>query len=128
MNNIIMDSSALLALIGNEKGADKVMQYLSRAKMSTVNVSESIATLINKGTTFQEAESIVDSLLHKRIPFSDTQSKVAAEIVKETKKHGLSLGDRACLSLALVEKLPVLTADKIWANLKLGVKIILIRD
>lgn len=128
MNNIIMDSSALLALIANEKGADTVMQYLPHAKMSTVNVSESIATLINKGTTFQEAETIVDSLMHDRIPFTDPQSKIAAEIIKETKKYGLSLGDRACLSLALIEKLPVLTADKIWSNLKLGIKIILIRE
>lgn len=127
MNSVILDSSALLALIANEKGADIVTQYLSNAKMSTVNISESIATLINKGATFHEAETIVDTLLHKRIPFSDTQSKIAAEIVTETKKYGLSLGDRACLSLAIAEKLPVLTADKIWSNVKTGVKIILIR-
>lgn len=123
-----MDSSALLALIANEKGADKAMHYLSRAKMSTVNISESIATLINKGATFQEAETIIDSLIHDRISFSDEQSKIAAEIVTETKKYGLSLGDRACLSLAINDKLPVLTADKIWSKLDLGVKIILIRD
>ena len=117
MNNVVLDSSALLALIANEKGADVVTHYLSNAKMSTVNISESIATLINKGATFQEAETIVDSLLHDRISFSDTHSKIAAEIVTETKKYGLSLGDRACLSLAIAEKLPVLTADKIWSNL-----------
>jgi len=127
MTNIILDSSALLALIANEKGADTVAHYISNAKMSTVNISESIAALINKGATEHEAETIVDSLLHDRIPFSDAHSKIAAKLVTETKKLGLSLGDRACLSLAISEKLPVLTADKIWSNLNLSVKVILIR-
>ncbi len=128
MNNVILDSSALLALIADEKGAEAVADHLSNAKMSTVNIiSETISTLINKGATFHEAETIVDSLLHNRIPFSDSQSKIAAEMITETKKYGLSLGDRACLSLAIAEKSPVLTADKIWSKLKLGVKIILIK-
>lgn len=127
MNNIILDSSALLALIADEKGAETVAHYLSGAKMSTVNISESITTLINKGATFKEAETIVDSLVHDRIAFSDAQSKIAANIVTDTKKFGLSLGDRACLSLAIMENLPVLTADKIWSNLNLDIKIMLIR-
>jgi PIN domain nuclease of toxin-antitoxin system len=40
---------------------------------------------------------------------------------------GLSLADRACLALAKQRGLPVLTADRIWQTLDLGVAVVLIR-
>ncbi len=44
-----------------------------------------------------------------------------------TKSAGLSLGDRACLALGKRLNLPVLTADKVWTSLSLGITITLIR-
>jgi ribonuclease VapC len=40
---------------------------------------------------------------------------------------GLSLGDRACLSLGLRLNLPVLTCDRVWAELGLPLTIQLLR-
>jgi ribonuclease VapC len=39
----------------------------------------------------------------------------------------LSLGDRCCLALGMVEELSVMTADRDWAKLQLGIKINVIR-
>ena len=44
-----------------------------------------------------------------------------------TALQGLSLGDRACLSLAQRLGVPVLTSDKIWSNVQVGVTIEMIR-
>jgi len=40
---------------------------------------------------------------------------------------GLSLGDRACLALALREQAPVLTGDRAWSKVDVGVEVVLIR-
>jgi ribonuclease VapC len=37
------------------------------------------------------------------------------------------LGDRACLALGLHLGRPVITADRVWASLNLGVEIVVIR-
>jgi PIN domain nuclease of toxin-antitoxin system len=39
----------------------------------------------------------------------------------------LSFGDWACLALGIALKAPVYTADRSWKNLKLGVRIHLVR-
>ncbi|NJR48498.1 MAG: type II toxin-antitoxin system VapC family toxin [Leptolyngbyaceae cyanobacterium CSU_1_3] len=53
------------------------------------------------------------------ILFDESQAFVAEMPRPETRELGLSLGDRACLALAIQRNLPVLTADQIWSNLNL---------
>jgi ABC-type antimicrobial peptide transport system ATPase subunit len=55
------------------------------------------------------------------------QAHIAGSLWQQTKALGLSLGDRACLALAIQLNLPVLTADKLWQQLDVGVAIQLIR-
>ncbi len=50
-----------------------------------------------------------------------------AQLWQQTKFLGLSLGDRACLALAMEEQAIAVTADKAWAQLALGVSIQVIR-
>ena len=52
---------------------------------------------------------------------------MAAALRPTTKKLGLSLGDRSCLALGLARRGTVVTDEKAWAKLKIGVKIDLIR-
>ncbi len=52
---------------------------------------------------------------------------LVASLWKTTREAGLSLGDRACLALGLKTELPVLTTDRAWADLKVGVSVGLIR-
>jgi ribonuclease VapC len=127
MSDVILDASALLAVINEEQGAEIVTEHIPRVIMSTINVSECATILCNTGLSEQQSQLIISDLVSKAIDFNIEQAWLAARFYKETKKYGLSLGDRACLSLAKILKLPVLTADKAWAKLKLGIDIILIR-
>lgn len=54
----------------------------------------------------------------------------AVEIARlhvRTRALGLSLGDRACLALGLRLDAPVITADRSWAGLRLGIRVKTIR-
>lgn len=126
-NKVVLDASAVLALINQEPGHEFVEKYLPSAIISTVNLSEVIAVLVEIGMNAKEAEAITHGLISEVVSFDHQQSIIAGTLRKETKKMGLSLGDRACFALATVESLPVLTADKIWAKVNVGVEIKLIR-
>lgn len=127
MPKIILDASALIALIYQEKGHDIVAKYLAESTISTVNLSEVTAYLIKNGVSPKEVIALLTDLSLHIVEFSESQALLAGELITLTAAKGLSLGDRACLALAIEKKQPVLTADKAWATLDLGVRIILIR-
>lgn len=127
MNKIVLDASALLALLLEEPGNILVEKHIAFSMISAVNLSEVFATLTTVGIPQSDLESLVGSLVPEIIPFDEKQAHSAAIMRKDTKQFGLSLGDRACLSLAKIKNVPVLTADKIWEKLKVGVEIKIIR-
>jgi ribonuclease VapC len=59
--------------------------------------------------------------------FTLEDADVAADLRLLTRQAGLSFGDRACLALGRRLGLPVLTADRAWATLEVGVHIQLLR-
>jgi len=69
----------------------------------------------------------LDALPIEWVAFSDVHAAKAGELWRNTRQAGLSLGDRACLALAIERDLPVLTADRAWAGLALPIDIHLIR-
>ena len=126
-NKIIFDSSAILALLNMERGHEIVAQNLDRAIVSSVNFSEVITVLARKGLGQEQViKSLKETFLHIE-DFDTEQAIIAAKLDEITKAHGLSLGDRACLALAKSKNLPVLTADKVWKDLELSIKVQLIR-
>ncbi|MCK4869603.1 MAG: type II toxin-antitoxin system VapC family toxin [Gammaproteobacteria bacterium] len=127
MSKMVLDASALLALINDEPGSDMVLDALPGAVMSAVNLSEVVAVLIKVGMPDDEACLMVNSLVNNVVPFDRDQAHVAAKMRRITKDFGLSLGDRACLALAQQEGLEVLTADKIWKQVSSGVVVRIIR-
>ncbi|MBC7987368.1 MAG: type II toxin-antitoxin system VapC family toxin [Sphingomonadaceae bacterium] len=124
---IILDSSAVLALLWNEPGEDRVVSHLSESTMSTVNHSEVLARLIDRGPSPKEATKTLEALRIGLIAFDRAQCELAGMLRSTTAHLGLSLGDRACLALAMITGRPVLTADRPWAELDIGVDIRLIR-
>lgn len=119
MSKFILDASALLALLKNEPGADKVESLLGQIVMSSINVSETASILLESKMTFQEVQECLLPLISDIVPFDEEQAFKTAELRKHTKNHGLSLGDRACISLGIKMGLPVYTADKVWQKLQL---------
>lgn len=126
-SNYILDASALLALINREDGAKDVEKILPGAIMSAVNISEAAAVMHRLGMPMLEIKEIFINLIPERVPFDTEQAFHVARLRKDTKHKGLSLGDRACLALGIIKKIPVLTADKIWMNLNLDLEIVCIR-
>lgn len=127
MTNIVLDASALIALIFQEKGTELVERHLPQAIISAVNLSEVVAFMIRKG---HESQSIVNLLMDLAIPvetFDEEQSYIAGQLIATTNAKGLSFGDRACIALAIQKKHPVLTADRVWGSLSLDVLIQIIR-
>lgn len=126
MSNLVVDASAILALLKQELGWESVPN-LSQACISTVNVSEVVAKLTEGNISRQEIIERISSLELRIIDFDEEQSVQAGLLRPLTRQFGLSLGDRACLSLAIVKKIPVLTADQAWLQLNLPIDIRTIR-
>ena len=128
MNKYILDASALLALLNSEPGADMVEEILPNSVMSTVNVAEVIAELDKRlDITSEESKEMVHTLIDHIVPLDFNQAVEIGRLKKPTRDFGLSLGDRACISLALSTGYTVYTTDKIWSKLKLQCDIVVIR-
>ena len=128
MNKIVLDASALLAVLNREPGADKLTaEMLSTATSSTVNLAEVQGKLVNLGLPASDAWEATLSPIREATAFTAEHAKTAGNLITKTRPLGLSLGDRACLALGIVLRAPVYTADKSWKKLKLGVPIHLIR-
>jgi len=128
MNSIVLDASALLAVLNREASADKLTpQLLSAATSSTVNLAEVQGKLVDRGLSPHDAWEATLSPIREATAFTAEHAKTAGSLITQTRTFGLSLGDRACLALGVALKAPVYTADKSWRNLKLGVRIHVIR-
>jgi len=128
MNEIVLDASAILAIIFHERGAEKLTdEILDYAVASTVNLAEVQSKLVKKGYIPEEAWGDALELVTAVEPFTSEQARIAGDLIAKTEKLGLSLGDRSCLALAIALKAPVYTTEQLWKNLKVGVPIHVIR-
>ena len=107
---IVLDSSAVLAVLQHEPGEHMVMPVLRDAGVSSVNVVEVIRVLMRHGATRVYAERILFALRLRLVPFSAEDAGEAAEIGYS--EPYLSLGDCACIALARREMAEVVTADR----------------
>ena len=127
MSEIVLDASALMAVLREEPGAAAVEAVLDHAAISAVNLSEVQAKLVERGTAAELAWSCLVDLELEVIHFDASQARVAGDLRLLTRAQGLSLGDRACLALAQALGLPAMTADRTWAGLEVGIEIRTVR-
>jgi PIN domain nuclease of toxin-antitoxin system len=128
MNRIVLDASALLAILNQEAGSDKLTpELLSVAACGAINLAEVQGKLVQQGLAPDDAWEATLSPVREAVPFTPDQAKLAGSLIAETRPSGLSLGDRACLALGVALNAPIYTADKSWKNLKIGVRIHVIR-
>ena len=128
MKKIVLDASAVLALLNGEIGSEKLTpEMLAHAAASAVNLAEVHTKLVSRGGVPDEAWEDALSATQDPVPFTLQQARIAGDLVAVTRPLGLSLGDRACLALALTLKASVYTTDRAWKNLKLGIRIHVIR-
>ena len=122
-----MDASALLAFAHSEQGAQTVRSRLQAAVASAVNWSEVVQKALARGTDINGLHEEFAELGLRIHGFGAAEAERAAALWMDTARLGLSLADRACLSLGKHLGLPVLTADRMWATLRIGVAVELIR-
>ncbi len=123
----VLDSSALLAFIHGEPGAEVVARVIGDALVSSVNLAEVVTKLVTRGGSLDSARVVLGVAIVDVVDFTRPLAEEAGGLVLRTRLKGLSLGDRACLALAQREGVPAFTADRAWASLDIGVEIRLIR-
>ena len=127
MSKYVLDASALLALLNREPGARRVEDILPQSIISAVNLCETVAKLIDGGMDPEDARTSIELINLVVAPFDEALAHKAGMLILDTKKFGLSLGDRACLALGRELNNIVVTADQLWSKLKLDVRVEVIR-
>ena len=127
MNSIVLDASAVLALINNEKGSEVVLAALPHAIICSVNLSEVVSKLTDRGLVEAEIREDLDGFELRIIDFDRELAYRSGLLRDTTKAFGLSFGDRACLAVGQWLNCEILTSDKAWANLNFPVPITIIR-
>lgn len=127
MASAVLDSSAILAVLNDEPGADVVEAIMDDALISTVNYAEVVAKLVERGGTSIAAQSALQSMALTTVDFDVGLAHRTGGLREETIRHGLSLGDRACLALAEREGVPAMTGDRSWVGAVSSIEIRLIR-
>ena len=129
MSGVVLDASAVLALLFDEPGAAKVRQRIHGGLLGTTNMAEILAKLVDRGLPIDEAAKAIGMLGMEVVPFFEVHAQTSSAMRLSTRSVGLSLGDRACLALALERDLPALTAERRWPEIAdaVGVKVEVIR-
>jgi PIN domain nuclease of toxin-antitoxin system len=123
----VLDASVVLAVLFEEPIGSLELGDLMDGQLSSVNYSEILARCMDRGMDADLAERQIARLNIAIVPFDAGNARQAAQLRGGTRHRGLSLGDRACLALAMETGFPVLTADRQWQGLDVGVDIRLIR-
>lgn len=127
----VLDTSALLAPLLSERGGDVVLEAVASGApllLSAVNLAEAIGILHRRlGLSPDEARADIISLGLEVVVFDAEQAQEVGSLEPILRNSGIALGDRACLMLGRLRSLPILTADRPWIALNLGVEVRLIR-
>lgn len=124
---VVLDSSAVMALMFGEPGQERVLETLPGALLSAVNLAEIISKLTIRGVNAEATENAVRRLGVEVADFTATHARIVGHLRPLTKSAGLSLGDRACIALGVSQQAEILTTDRAWATVQIPATITLIR-
>lgn len=115
-----------------EPGGEVVADWLGKgAAVSAVNWAEAISRTLDRPENTQALLLALDQVRHDNeidvVAFDVGRAGNAGYLRTATRRRGLSLGDRACLALARMLDIPVVTADRGWADVDPGARVELIR-
>ena len=127
-NKIVLDASALLCLLNDEPGADQVAQVLTRSVIGAVNLGEVVSKLRDRGLTLDEVNEALGGLHLDVRSLSPAQAIIIGDLRPATRSLGLSLGDRACLALAIELSAEVYTTDAALVDADVGITLTNVRS
>ena len=123
----VIDSSALLAVLNDERGAEVVLPVLRGGTASAIILSETIAKASDQARDTPGVLGLIRRFDIKVVSFDAEQALEAAKLRSATRGRNVSFADRACLALGVPVGMPIYTADRDWTKLGLGLDIRLIR-
>ena len=124
----VLDSSAVIALVRREQGWEKVNAALDRSVISAINLAESMTKLIRQGGEPRMVERLLRALDLEVIPWDEELAWASRDLCALAWTNGISLADRACLTLARHLNLAAMTADSEWKKAGHGVQVFLFRE
>lgn len=129
MTPVVLDASAILALLKGEHGASKVVAVIADASVCAINQAEVVSHFVHLGAPLEEVRAMLGALPYTVIPADDALAWEAGSLRAATASAGLSLGDRFCLALAKRLGVAAYTADKAWRDIAADVaaKVVIIR-
>src|SRR5258708_93754 len=116
MKPVIADTSAIIAYLNFEPGAEEVRKLLSRIRLTMVNVAEIVAVVSRHQVSRSWVEERVFRVFPELLPFDREQAYLCGALEAITRPQGISLGDRACLAAGILQGWPVLTAESKWTE------------
>jgi PIN domain nuclease of toxin-antitoxin system len=127
LNRVVLDASALLALLNGEPGAQEVEQAIPGAAINAVNLSEVVAKLADSGMPKKAVLQALEGIELEIHPLDVALAYETGFLRPQTRSLGLSFGDRACVATGKHLGVPVLTTDRNWKTLDVGVEVRVIR-
>jgi len=115
---MIIDASALPALLQGEPGSEQVANALEQGSISAANLSEVATKLLPADVPDKEVVSILRSFNLDVVSVDEDTVLLAGPLTKRTQQFGLSLGDRICLATAILRREPAITADTAWSKVQ----------
>jgi len=129
VDKVVLDASALLAMMQSEPGGDRVAAlFLDPERtvlVSTLNWSEIFDRLLRAGVPEATVERLLSQIGVQTVDFDLEHAKIAARF--RMALPAFSLADRACLALAFTRKAEAWTTDKAWTRAKIGVPVEILR-
>jgi ribonuclease VapC len=128
MIEYVLDATALIALVAQESGSERIAELLENSVVGAVNLAETANKLLEKGFSAAEVRESLAKLELKIEDWTEAMAYRSAEFTRFNKSHGLSLGDRACLTVAKQLRITAVTSDSTWRRApSLGVPIMIFR-
>ena len=128
MTSVVLDASAVIAVLNSEPGAELVLGVLAGSVISSVNYSEVLKKTIEQCQEIRRVAALLQGYRVEIIPFDEALAAASATLFLETKQHGLSFADRACLALGVQRNCRVFTSEKRMGLVSLPIKVKLIRN
>lgn len=127
MTKFVLDASAVTAVLRAEPGAENVIPHLPGSLISSVNMAEVYCTVRSIGSDPEQDQLLLQNMQLVHVPFCDKQAQILSSIYLVTKGSTVGIADRACMSLAMMHELPILTGDRAWISHNTGLDIVLFR-
>jgi PIN domain nuclease of toxin-antitoxin system len=114
----VLDASALLSIVLDERGHERVDRILDRSRIHSVNLAEVVGRLVRSGMPAEGAVAALHELhLEVEEGFGTAQAESCGVLLGARRSLGLSLGDCVCLTMAAWLGAVAVTADRRWKEL-----------